>query len=112
MLNQIVLVGRIAKELKIEELKSGKKMLKLTIAVPRSFKNANGEYETDFIDCVLWNNIAENTKNYCQKGDIVGVKGRLETDMILDRDGEIIGKSINVIAERVTFLSSKKEEEK
>ena len=79
MLNQVVLVGRLTSDLEAKELEDGKKVTNMTLAIPRSFKNADGEYETDFVECTLWNNIAENTAEYCKKGDIVGVKGRLQT---------------------------------
>ena len=79
MLNQVVLVGRLTKDLETKELEEGKSVCNMTLAIPRSFKNADGEYETDFVECTLWNNIAENTAEYCKKGDIVGVKGRIQT---------------------------------
>ena len=80
MLNQVVLVGRLTKDLEKKELEDGKKVLNMTLAIPRSYKNADGVYETDFVDCTLWNQIAETTSEYCKKGDILGVKGRLQTD--------------------------------
>ena len=70
----------------------------------------DGTYDTDFIRCTLWNVIAENTCEYCKKGDIVGVKGRLQTSSYEDKDGSK-KYSIDVIAEKVTFLSSKKVDE-
>lgn len=100
MLNQVILVGRITNDIKIEELENTGGTI-LTLAIPRSLKNANGEYETDFIDCVLVNMIAENTAKYCKKGDIVGIKGRLECNRAINQD------KLVVVAEKVTFLSSK-----
>lgn len=73
MLNQTVLVGRLVKNPELSETEKGKKVSKITLAVPRSYKNVNGEYETDFIECVLWSGIAESTVEYCQKGDLIGV---------------------------------------
>lgn len=93
MLNQIVLVGRI------KEIKENKESAIVTLAVQQCFKNENGEYDTNFIDCHLYKGIAENTKEYCKIGDIVGVKGRIQK---LESD-----KELKLIAERVTFLSSK-----
>ena len=58
MLNQVVLVGRIVRKPELRESEKGKKLTFVTLAVPRSFKNMNGEYDTDFIDCVLWDNVA------------------------------------------------------
>lgn len=111
MLNQVVLVGRLTKDLETKELEDGKKVCNVTLAIPRSFKNAEGEYETDFVECVLWNQIAENTAEYCKKGDIVGVKGRLQTDNFEKENGEKVFR-LNVIAEKVTFLSSRSQDQK
>lgn len=111
MLNQVVLVGRLTKEVEIKELEDGKKVTNLTLAIPRSFKNVDGEYETDFIECVLWNQIAETTSEYCKKGDIVGIKGRLQTNNYEKEDGEKVFR-LNVIAEKVTFLSSRSQDSK
>lgn len=109
MLNQAILVGRLTKDVEIKELDNGKKVTSITLAIPRSFKNTEGEYETDFVECTLWNNIAENTAEYCKKGDIVGVKGRLQSSNYEKEDGTKIYKT-EIIAEKITFLSSKKEE--
>jgi len=106
MLNQIVLVGRLTATPKLEEGENNKKYLKATIAVTRSFKNADGAYETDFVDIILCEGIAQNTAEYCDKGDLIGVKGRIQTQKLEDKN------EIQIIAERVTFLSSKKSEEK
>ncbi|MGE5456331.1 MAG: single-stranded DNA-binding protein [Ignavibacteriales bacterium] len=107
MLNQTVIVGRIVKEPELIENETGKKVSNLTIAVPRSYKNKDGKYDTDFIDCTLWSGLAENTVEYCKKGDLVGVKGRIETDFYEREDGSTV-KNTKVVAEKVTFLSSKK----
>lgn len=106
MLNQTVVVGRIVADLTISVNEDGKKVSELTIAIPRSVKNKFGEYETDFVDCTLYNGIAENTAEYCKKGDLVGVKGRLETSIISNEGSENV-KLTKLVAEKVTFLSSK-----
>lgn len=108
MLNQTVLVGRLVKDPELRETENGNKVTNITLAVPRSYKNSNGEYETDFISCVLWKGIAENTVEYVKKGDLIGVKGRLNT-----RNFEVEDEKryvMEVVAEKVTFLSSKREE--
>lgn len=108
MLNQIVIVGRLVKEPELIETEGGTKVTNITLAVPRSFKNINGEYETDFIPCVLWKGIAENTVEFCTKGDLLGVKGRIQSRKY-EKDDEI-KHVIEVVAEKVTFLSSKNKE--
>ena len=57
MLNQTVIVGRLVKEPELRQTENGTKVTNITLAVPRSYKNVDGEYETDFISCVLWKGI-------------------------------------------------------
>lgn len=109
MLNQTVIVGRIVSDPEVKELENGKKVSNMTVAVPRSYKNAEGEFDTDFIDCTLWNGVAQNTAEYCRKGDVVGIKGRVETSTY-EKDGQT-HKATNIVAEKVTFLSSQKVKE-
>ena len=104
MLNQIVLVGRIVKTPELRTTENGKKTATVTLAVPRNYKNMNGEYDTDFLDCTLWTNVAENTAEYCQTGDMVGVKGRIQTRVITAEDGSK-KKKTEIVAEKVTFLA-------
>ena len=106
MLNQIVMVGRLVSDPELKETESGKKVSNLTLAVPRSYKNENGEYDTDFVDCTLWTGVAESTAEYCKKGDLIGIKGRVQTDSYENSDGNK-QKTMRVVAEKVTFLSSK-----
>ncbi len=109
MLNQTVLVGRLVSDPELRETDNGNKVTNITLAVPRSYKNVNGEYDTDFIPCVLWKGIAENTAEYVKKGDLIGIKGHLQTRN-LELDENIKRQSVEIIAEKVTFLSSKKQE--
>ena len=109
MLNQAVLVGRIVADPELRETDNGNRMTKITLAVPRSFKNADGNYDTDFISCVLWKGVAENTVEYCRKGDLVGIKGHIQTRSYeTEEEKKFVTE---VIAEKVTFLSSKKVDE-
>lgn len=104
MLNQVVLVGRIVRTPELRTTETGKKTATVTLAIPRSYKNMDGEYDTDFLDCVLWTNVAENTTEYCQTGDMVGVKGRIQSRVILNEDGSK-KKKTEIVAEKVTFLA-------
>lgn len=110
MLNQVVLVGRLTSDVEVTTTEDGKKVSNLTLAVQRTFKNSDGIYEADFIKCTLWNAVAASTSEYCKKGDIVGIKGRLQVTTYEDKEGNK-KTSTEVIAEKVTFLSSKKEDE-
>lgn len=102
MLNQVVLVGRIStinKEIMNRD-EGNKRFTTIVIATPRSFKNEEGEYDTDFIRIKLIGVVAENTLEYCNQGDLIGIKGRIQTT------GQ--NNVIEIIAEKVTFLTSKK----
>ena len=100
MHNQTILIGRIANEPQIFDTKEKTKSI-ITLAIQRGTKNSEGIYETDFIPCLLINSIAENVFTYCKKGDLVGVKGRIESNE----------NGLQIIAEKVTFLSSRKVKE-
>ena len=104
MLNQIILVGRLVKTPEVIETESSKKMSSITLAIPRTFKNADGEYDTDFVDVLLKGIVAKTTTEYCRKGDVIGVKGKVENEIIND-----VRKMI-IVAEKIAFLSSKKED--
>jgi len=106
MLNQIILVGRLVKDPELQKSDKNKQYMLMTLAIPRSFKNSEGIYETDFVDCVLWDGVAKSTSEYCHKGDIVGVKGRIQSRIVESGDGSKKYYT-DIIAERVTFLSSK-----
>ena len=107
MLNQVILVGRLVKTPDLFLTDSGKKCTTVTLAVSRAFKNQNGEYDTDFLDCTLWSGIAENTAEYCKTGDVIGVRGRLQS-RIVEKDDGTKYKKVEIIADKVTFLSSAK----
>lgn len=109
ILNQTVLVGRLVKNPELRETESGRKVTRITLAVPRSYKNVDGEYETDFIECTLWSGVAESTVEYCAKGDLLGVKGRIQTSNYED-ENEKRHYVTEVIAEKVTFLSSRRQD--
>ena len=106
MLNNLMIVGRLVSDPQINETENGKKVSTITLAVPRNYKNSNGEYDTDFLDCILWTGIAEQTSEYCKKGDTIGIKGRIQSEIIKKEDGTEY-KKMEIIAEKVTFLSSK-----
>lgn len=94
MLNKIILCGRIVSDLDNIENNT------ITLAVPRQYKNEEGIYETDMIPVLLFGNIVEQTIKYCKKNDICGVNGRVEL-----RDNKLV-----VICEKLSFLTSKKED--
>ena len=104
MLNQVICVGRLIDTPKIETTENGSKKSIITIAVNRCFKNPDGVYETDLIDCVLYKGIATNTAEYCRKGDVIGIRGRIQTKNVDDK------RELEIIADKITFLSSNQKE--
>lgn len=110
MMNQVFCVGRLVQEPTVETTESGKERARITLAVPRSYKNPDGEYDTDFLDCVLWGGVASNTAEYCKKGDLVGIKGRVETSTYETEDGEK-KKTTQIVVDKVSLLSSAKVKE-
>lgn len=109
-MNAVVIVGRLVDNPEIITTESNKKLTSVVLAVHRNYKNSNGIYETDFVRCILWNGVAATTCEYCHAGDIIGVKGRIET-----RSYETENKEkkyvTEVIADKITFLSSTKPKE-
>ena len=105
-MNHVMLVGRLVKTPDLFVTEAGKKGSFITLAVGRPYKNQNGEYETDFLDCTLWTGIAETTAEYCKTGDVIGVTGKLQSRIVENEDGSKY-KKMEVIADRVSFISSK-----
>lgn len=110
MINQIILVGRLTGDPEIEEYENGKKRTIINIAVQRQFKNIDNKYDTDFFRCVLLNGMASNTKNYCQRGDIVGVKGRVQNRNYVDSENNT-RYITEIIAEKISFVSHSQKKE-
>ena len=104
MYNQVYLIGRLTANPKVETNESDKKVLSITLAVQRGYKNSDGIYETDFVPCILWDGIASNTSEYCKKGDLVAIRGQIKTNK---------NKIIEIIVDKISFLAQKniKEEE-
>lgn len=107
-MNNVILVGRLTKDPILEELEDKKRTV-IDIAVPRNYKNSEGIYEADFIRCVLWNGIAQNTSKYCKVGDVVAVRGKIQTRSYETEDNN--KKYITeVIAQSVSFVAPKSKE--
>ena len=109
MQNIVFLIGRLVSDPELKKSEKEKDYSTVTLAVQRSFKNSNGIYETDFIRCNLWNGIATSVHEYCKKGDLVGVKGRIQIRTY--QENEETKYITEIIADKVSFLSSKKTEE-
>ncbi|ELX9348458.1 single-stranded DNA-binding protein [Listeria monocytogenes] len=106
MMNRVVLVGRLTKDPDLRYTPAGAAVATFTLAVNRPFKNAQGEQEADFIQCVVWRKPAENVANFLKKGSMAGVDGRVQTRNYEDSDGKRVFVT-EVVAESVQFLDPK-----
>ncbi|CEY43053.1 single-stranded DNA-binding protein [Streptococcus pneumoniae] len=74
----------------------------------RGFRNSLGEQQVDFINCVVWRKSAENVTEYCKKGSLVGITGRIQTSNYDDEQGKRIYRT-EVVIESITFLERRRE---
>lgn len=86
-INNVVLVGRLVKNVEIQPTAKGGSMATFTIAVNRNYKNNNNEYEADFINCVAFNHSANYLNKYCSKGQLIGITGQLQINVKKDNMG-------------------------
>jgi single-strand DNA-binding protein len=106
MMNRVILVGRLTKDPELRYTPNGVAVASFTLAVNRSFTNANGEREADFVNCVVWRKPAENVANFLKKGSLAGVDGRIQTRSYEGQDGKRVYVT-EVMAESVQFLEPK-----
>ncbi|WP_144645362.1 single-stranded DNA-binding protein [Priestia megaterium] len=106
MMNRVVLVGRLTKDVELRYTPSGAAVATFTLAVNRTFTNQQGEREADFINVVVWRRQAENAANFLKKGSLAGVDGRLQSRSYEGNDGRHVYVT-EVVAESVQFLDFK-----
>ena len=111
MLNCIIIQGRFGEDPELGYTRSNTAVCGATLAVQRSRKGQDGEYLTDWIDCVFWGKTAEHVKNWFHKGDLAVVRGRLESRDWEDKNGNK-RRSWEVQAESIDFCGGGKKEEK
>lgn len=109
-MNYTILTGRICRNLELRKTQSGMSVCNVTLAIPRNYKNSEGIYESDFITCVCYRQVADMISTYCKKGDMIGIHG-----MVQSRSYEKDGKKVyttEIVVDKVNFLSQAKKEEK
>lgn len=106
MINRVVMVGRLTKNPDLRYTPSGAAVARFTLAVNRNFASANGEKETDFINCTVWRKQAENAANFLKKGSLAGVEGRIQTGSYEGTAGKRV-YTTEVVADSVQFLEPK-----
>jgi single-strand DNA-binding protein len=105
MINNVILVGRLTKELDLRQTQNGKSYCNFTIACNR-MKKEDGTQEADFINCITWGKTAENLCNYMSKGSLIGIEGNIQTRTYDDKDGNK-RFVMDVNARNIQFLESK-----
>jgi len=109
-LNKVCLVGRITKDIELRANDKDISYTRFTLAVNRKHKNANGEYEADFISCVAWRERAELINKHFGKGSQIGIEGHIQTGSYDKEDGSKVYLT-DVIVDSISFIGTKKNEE-
>lgn len=107
MINNVTLTGRITKDLEKKETGKGTSVVNFSLAVDRRLKNSSGNREADFIGIQAWGLTADLLCKYCGKGSLIGIEGRIQTRNYENNQGQRVYVT-EVVAENVTFLDSKK----
>ena len=105
-MNRVMLIGRLTAKPELRYTGSNIPYARFSIAINRTFSNSQGQRETDFINIIIWRKQAENVCNFLDKGSLVSVEGRLQTNTYDDKDGNK-RYSMDVVADSVQFLESR-----
>lgn len=106
-MNKVILIGRITKDLEVKLTSNQTKYVNFTIAVDRKFKDADGNRQTDFINCVAWKQTADFISKYFKKGSRIGVSGSIQTRSY-EKDGQKVFIT-EVLVDEAEFVESKTE---
>ncbi|HLT00169.1 MAG TPA: single-stranded DNA-binding protein [Acholeplasma sp.] len=106
MINRVVLVGRITKEVDLRAVSNNASVVQFTLAVNRNFTSQSGERQADFISCVAWRNQAEFMKKFVKKGALLGIEGRIQTRSYDDANGQTRYVT-EVVCDSVQLLESR-----
>lgn len=106
MINSVCLVGRLTRDPELKYTGNNIAVASFSLAVNRNFKDANGEREADFINCVIWRQQAENLANWAKKGALIGITGRIQTRSYENQQGQRV-YATEVVAENFQMLESR-----
>lgn len=113
-MNIVNLIGRLANDVKYSETINGIANAVFSLAVQRIYKNAEGKYDADFVNCVAWRKTAENIDKFCQKGSRIGITGHLNTRNYENKDGqkvyvtEVIVDNFDLLGDNLKEQSNEK----
>ena len=108
-MNRVCLNGRLTKDIDLRYTQNNVAVASFTLAVQRKFKNSNGDYESDFINCIAYKSTAELMNEWLKKGDLIGIEGRIQTRNYENQEGKKVYVT-EIIVENVEFLATKKKE--
>ena len=109
-LNRVMMVGRLVKDPEKRDLSSGTSVASFTIANNRSYvKNGEKSEQVSYFECIAWGKLAEMISQYCKKGKLIGIDGRLQQRSWDDNDGKKRYKT-EIVVENIQFLSGNKQE--
>ena len=109
MINNVVLTGRITRNLELKQTSNNNSSLNITLAVERTFKDQNGQKQTDFISCKAFGKRAETIAQYCQKGDLIGITGSIQTGSYQKQDGSTV-YTTDVMVDGLSFFPKSKQD--
>ena len=104
-MNKVYLIGNLTRDPELSETSSGIAFCRFSIAVNRTFANADGNREADFFNITVWRNQAENCSKFLKKGSKVAVVGSLQNHSYEDKDG-IKRTLTDIVASEIEFLST------
>lgn len=108
MINNVVLVGRLTRDVELRYTPQNQAVGTFSLAVNRNFKSQSGEREADFVNCVIWRQQAENLANWAKKGALIGITGRIQTRNYEGQDGKRVYVT-EVVADSFQLLESRKD---
>lgn len=108
-MNKVFEIGRTTNDIELKHTPSGTAIVSFGIAVKRDFKNPEGNYDSDFFECVAFNKLAETLSRFVRKGDRIGVVGNLQSRTFIDKQGNN-RKVIEIVVKEIEFLQPKKDE--
>lgn len=106
MINNVTLIGRLTRDAELRYTQTNIATAQFNIACNRNFKNANDEYDADFINCVMWREQAERFCNWTRKGMLVGITGRIQTRSYENQQGQCVYVT-EIVAENFQILEKR-----
>ena len=110
-MNNFCAIGRLVRDIEVRYTRTNKPVADFSIAIKRNYKNQNGQYEVDFINCELWGKLVETMQTYTHKGDTISIAGSIRTDKYEDGKGGTKTRTY-ILVDEVHFLTYGKKEEK